>query len=378
MDDRRYSFRDLRSRFHVDTLQRDFYGEYDTSLNSRRWFFRTAEDCLNAQKFLSQFEIHALHFPGAHEAHRALLHVGGRKIIAHNEADTDGRRSVKRGVDFYVFPTAESRFEASAILRKQLAAPAAVLSSLDSALKTAPSDAFVGTTPQKLRDRMAMVPFTTDEAQAYLARVDAASKGRPQSTAALEDDRAQAQVAAAATCERLNFEPFHLCADAPENGDVVGLLVGRGAHTLAVQTEPDGGGVLLDRWKISTPLRQQYAVERAFDVGAAIHVRMRGGAGDALQLRGVSDFHYGSLILRGQRAAQERGLLPILESEDLREHDCSGTMVAHDDLSGVVLDDGAFLTVGSLDNFGGVTEGAVRIGPTYFYAPRTYSRAASR
>lgn len=378
MDDRRYSFRDLRSRFHVDTLQRDFYGEYDTSLNSRRWFFRTAEDCLNAQKFLSQFEIHALHFPGAHEAHRALLHVGGRKIIAHNEADNDGRRSVKRGVDFYVFPSAEARFEASALLRKQLAAPAALLSSLDAALKTAPPDALVGTTPQKLRDRMAMVPLTTDEAQTYLARVEASAKGRPQSAAALDDDRAQTQGAAAATCERLNFEPFHLCGEAPENGDVVGLLVGRGAHTLAIQTQADGGGVLLDRWKISTPLRQQYAIERAFDVGAAIHVHLRGGAGDALQLRGVSDFYYGSLILRGQRAAQERGLLPILETEELREQDCSGAMVAHDDLSGVVLDDGAFLTVGSLDNFGGVTDGVVRIGPTYFYAPRTYSRAASR
>jgi hypothetical protein len=375
MNDRRYSFRDLRSRFHVDTLQRDFYGEYDTSLNTRRWTFRTAEDCLNAQKFLAQYDIHALHMPGAHEAHRQLLDLGGRKIIAHNAPGDDDARSVKRGVDFYVFPSADARFEASALLRRRLAAPPSVVSALDSALKSAPDDTFSTTTPARLRERLASVPLTMHEVETFKARIEAAQKSRPSSAAALADDRAQTVASATATCERLHFEQFRLEQDAPA-GDIVGLLVGRGAHHLAIQTNDDGRGMLCERWTISTPLRHQYAVEKSFDVGAAIHIRRGDQGGDALQLRGERDFHYGSLVLHAQRAAQERGFLPIVESEDLREADCNGVMVAHDDLTGAVLDDGAFITIGALDNFGGITSGHIRVGPTYFYAPKSYARSS--
>jgi hypothetical protein len=363
-----YSVRDLRSVFHTQTLTRDFFGDYDHE--TRRWRFSNADSCREAQAFLDKAQVHLLHAPGASRLVDGIRVRGGFSVLARNEEGAN-----KHGTAFYLFKTADERFDATKFLYSQLAANDDLMHALESALKKAPKDLFAERTPGAIVAAAQTRRPWTHEANVLIARAQAGMAARPKS--AVDERTSRAQCVQLAQQYAGNFAE----EAAPENGEIVGLLVGRSAHHLAVQTNEDGRGVILDRWRISTPLRQQYAVERAFDVGSAMHVNLKGGAGDALQIRGERDLTYGSIMLRGLRAAERAGVLPIVQTEDYAREDLRGSLVASDETIGVVLDDGGYLVAGRADDFiprDGSTR--VEMGPTWKAGGfrQQLARAASR
>lgn len=362
-----YSVRDLRSVFHTQTLSRDFFGDYDHT--TRRWRFSTPESCKEAQAFLDKTQIFMLHAPGASRLVDGIRTLGGFSVLARNDEGAN-----KHGIAFYVFKSADDRFAASRYLYSQLAANDELMQKLESTLKTAPQDVFAERTPEAIVAAAQTRRPWAHEANVAIARAQAGLAARPKS--AVDERASRVQCVALAQQYAGQFEE----EAAPENGEIVGLLVGRSAHHLAIQTQDDGRGVLLDRWRISTPLRQQYAVERAFDVGSAIHVNLTNGAGNAMQLRGERDLAYGSIVLRGLRAAERAGVLPIVQTEDYAREDLRGKLVASDETIGVVLDDGGYLVAGRADDF--VTRGdtdRIEMGPTWRGGFRQqFARSAAR
>lgn len=261
-----YSIRDLRSAFKTDEFRR-LGGDYDYT--TRRWRFATAAQAIDAGKLASSLgDLITLHDPDAVRHADAIRVRGGFSVVAHND---EGKN--KRGTGFYIFANEDDRFEASRYLFEHTRADSAMIAGLRAALHDAPED-LLGPEPTStiLETTLAARP-KIEEIERLTARATAARNTRPATSSVAKDSRREVFERAAITVEAMHFPRFEE-VPAPANGRVVGILVGRSAHHLAVRTHEDGRGVILDRSKIATPLRQG-AVERAFDERAAFGVDLK-------------------------------------------------------------------------------------------------------
>lgn len=368
MRERPYSLRDLRSIFHSDTLVKDFFGDYDYA--SRRWRFGSPGACKQARAFLSERKIYSLHIPGATTDELDAIHrYGGFSVVQAGE--DDGRRFNRRGTAYYVFKSDDARMDAMQALYSRHAASAASLRELERALVSAPDDIFPDGTPNEIRERISLVRPWQHEVNRWLARIEAAAASRPPNDTADRVSREDAIQHAKA------FAGDFTCTGVVREGTVQGMVVGRGAHHVAIRTDDEHNGVLVERWRVATPLRLQDSRERNFERGAPIDIRFTDHGATALQIRGEDDREYGCLVLEAHRAAEARDMLPIIQSEDIGPDDVDGIAVGVTDHLAAILDDGAYITMAPRHRIGEHTLNShVQLGPSYDTTiSRSYARA---
>ncbi len=348
---KQHSIRDLRTAFCTDAL-RGLGGDYDYT--ARRWRFASVYAAHEAAERAGAYGLFVVRLPGARDYHDALKARGGFSIVAGNDEGT-----LKRGVSTYIFSTLERQTEALAHLGNHLSATREEQKTIAEELRRSPADLYVGgveTVVAALSERV----YWRRELEQLRARKIAGLASRPANR--VDEAESRKDVVTDARRFAREFAPGNASAD----GEIAGLLVGRSAHHLAIETE-DGRGAILDRWRISTPLTLQYGRERAFDRGAPIHVVLRDGAGDAIQLRGETDREIGILRLQGLRAAARRGFEMIVQYEEFSTHeDLVGTVVAAAEHVGLVMDEGAVLVAGAKSAIGARRVGEViATGPSW-------------
>jgi hypothetical protein len=376
MNARPYSIRDLRTLFKGETLRRDCGGDYD--YQTRRWRFSSIDGAREARRIIRGVELHTLHDPDAVLKVDSIRARNGISIVARND---DGAN--KRGTAFYVFETEGDRFEAERHLYPYTRATGEALSAARTAAANAreyvgPSIAAeVGSWENGIPTRRAVMTV--------YARCTAAAASYPHRAA----DAAESfgEVVRAAMAFVPEFEP----AETPDER-VMGLLIARSAHHLAVQTHDDGRGVILDRWKIATPLAQTDAAGReiSFDVRSAIGIEFdEDGFGSALQIprarhsgsesassEDARDLTIGALRIEAMFAARKAGVLPILHHEELEiGEDLDGEVVAADEHLGVVLDRGAVSVIGYRKHLPGAIGTTLTRGPSFSSSPRALAHA---
>jgi hypothetical protein len=386
IDARPYSVRDLRSIFKGETLIRSFGGEYDYT--SRRWRFSSQAAAQDARAFLSDVKIYTMHDPEAvrkadvikRSRGIALDSPGAFSVVARNDENAN-----RRGTAFFVFAEEEHRLDAQRQLFLYVRAAKSQVDAALAALDAAPSDFRLdGQRASELRDRLsASTPHRRDVFR-VIARLASVAATIAPSSAAEADSRADVMRHATA------FDPDF--KEIPLTGPrrVTGLLVGRSAHHLAVQTDDDGAGVILDRWKIANyvarhaptdlavreaTLQTQHAIGIDLDAdgfGEATQIyTARHGAADPRYDGDNTDLYVGRLRVNAMLEARKLGVLPILQHEayDPRE-DIDASIVASDDTLSIGLDAGAYSIIGSNDHFFPNSEPRPRVtrGPSYVTA----------
>jgi hypothetical protein len=376
MNARPYSIRDLRTLFKGETLRRDCGGDYDYL--TRRWRFSSIDGAREARRIIRGVELHTLHDPDAVLKVDSIRARNGISIVARNDEGAN-----KRGTAFYVFETEIDRFQAERHLFPYTRAASAAVS----AARMAAANAREYVSPAIAAEVAGWEDGTPSRRAVMMvyARCNAATASYPQRAA----DAAESlgDVVRAAIAFVPEFEP----TETP-GGRVTGLLVARSAHHLAVQTQDDGRGVILDRWKIAMPLAQTDAVGRevGFDVRSAIGVEFDAhGFGSALQIPrsrhadtessssdDARDLTIGSLRIDAMFAARKAGVLPILHHEELETgEDLDGEIVAADERLGVVLDRGAVSVIGYRKHFPGDIGTTLTRGPSFSAPQRSLSHA---
>ncbi|MFY9781001.1 MAG: hypothetical protein WAJ85_10895 [Candidatus Baltobacteraceae bacterium] len=348
---KRHSIRDLRSAFCTDAL-RGLGGDYDYT--ARRWRFASVYAAQEAAERVGAYGLFVVRLPGARDHHDALKTRGGFSVVASNDEG-----ALKRGVSTYVFSTLEGQTDALAHLGGHLSASREEQMAVADELRRSAADLYVGGRERVISELGERV-YWRHELEQLRARKIAGTAARP----ANRVDEADSRESAIADARR--FAGAFIVREDPPAAEIAGLLVGRSAHHLAVETE-DGRGVILERWRISTPLTLQYGRERAFDRGAPIHVVLADGAGDAIQLRGESDREMGVLRLQGLRAAATRGFEAIARYEEFStQEDVFGRVVAASEHVSLVMDEGATLVAGPKSVMGAGPLGAViAAGPSW-------------
>ena len=376
MNARPYSIRDLRTLFKGETLRRDCGGDYD--YQTRRWRFSSIDGAREARRIIRGVELHTLHDPDAVLKVDSIRARNGISIVARND---DGAN--KRGTGFYVFETEVDRFGAERHLFPHTRASAEAIR----LATTAASEAREFVSPATAHEVASWdaTPPSRRAVMTVYARCSAASVSYPRR--AVDAAESIGDVVRAAIAYVPEFEPVE---DIGPN--VAGLLIGRSAHHLAVQTEDDGRGVILDRWKIALPLAQTDAGGRevSFDVRSAIGIEFDAdGFGSALQIprsrhagsdssstEDARDLTIGSLRIKAIFAARHAGVLPILHHEELEaDEDLEGEIVAADEHLGVLLDRGAVSVIGYRKHLPGDVGTMLTRGPSFSAPQRALSHA---
>ena len=238
----------------------------------------------------------------------------GISIVARND---DGAN--KRGTGFYVFETEVDRFGAERHLFPHTRASAEAIRL--ATMAASETREFVSPATAHEVASWDATPPSRRAVMTVYARCSAASVSYPRR--AVDAAESIGDVVRAAIAYVPEFEPVE---DIGPN--VTGLLIGRSTHHLAVQTEDNGRGVILDRWKIALPLAQTDAGGRevSFDVRSVIGIEFDAdGFGRALQIprsrhadsdssstEDARDLTIGSLRIKAIFAARHAGVLPIL------------------------------------------------------------------
>jgi hypothetical protein len=376
MNARPYSIRDLRTLFKGDTLRRNFGADYEPA--DRRWRFASRQDAIEARDFISDVSVFFLHDPGLARQREAVKVRGGFSIMARN--DNDG---IKRGTAFFAFQSYEECFDAQRDLRRFTLATTS-----DTADTLNRCDKYSDLLNRDLRQVVhasEVQRLTQAEVMRLNARIDAALASQPASAG---DERASAGRATESARDREpDFEPHPWT---PTEGDtVIGMLLGRSDHHLAVRSD-EHGDLLLERWKIAMPLARNSPRELTFNSWRAIGIEFDSeGHGRALQIQSARkitdgmgrlwederDPTMGPLTIRTMMAAEKRGVLPILEYEDANAEDLDGDIVCLTDDVVSILDNGAYASFGYRSAFKDATIGQhVRTGPTFRDTAPTLAR----
>ena len=372
MNARPYSIRDLRTLFKGETLRRDCGGDYD--YQTRRWRFSSVDGAREARRIIRTVELHTLHDPDAVLKVDSIRARNGISIVARNDEGAN-----KRGTGFYVFENEMDRFQAERHLFPYTRAASEAVR----AARTLAEAARDYVSPA-IGDEVASwssAPPARRSVMAVYARCNAATAAYP--LRAADAAESLGAVVRSAVAFLPEFEPTEQVGER-----VMGLLVARTAHHLAVQTQDDGRGVILDRWKIAMPLAQTDAAGRevSFDVRSAIGIEFDSdGFGSALQIArsrhagadssasdDARDLSIGSLRIAAMFAARKAGVLPILHHEELQlDEDLDGEIVAADEHLGILLDHGAVSIIGYRKHIAGNVGEALTRGPSYLTAQRS-------
>ena len=301
---RPYSLRDLRSALHVHTLTYSFFGDYEYS--TRRWRFTSADSAREARAFIDSTPPPCiLHDPDAPRHVDGIRARGGFSLVARNDEGSN-----KRGTATYLFRDDTARFEATKYLFPRTRADATLVARAQDDLKSV-GDGIFGEPSAVVAERIRDAQPSAREVHAILARCAAARALGTPSAGEMRDDRA------ATLDDARMFCPTFDVKRAPATGVVSGLVAARGAYHIAVQTEHDGRGVLLERRGIAMPLAQQTLRERTFSTWDAIRIELgHDGIGTADQLPGERDIEIGTLRLAARAHARRSGLASVVQDED--------------------------------------------------------------
>lgn len=389
-----YSLRDFRSAFHTETLRREFGGDYE--IETRRWRFPSATARMDAAKFLATFPLVTAQVPGAHRWHEGVKNRHGFFIMVRSDRDDNVARTTKataRPQDVIYFNTPADRDECLRYLFSKLKADPDAVTTLEKRLRTHVKT-FKGTvdanpcerTTDELIDDLTSLPQWGYDVKRWNDRLDAFERTRPHSEQERRDSRKNAVAQATEVMERILRIDVPFTADAPltleerrARGSVSGILAGRAPHHLAILTDDEGHGVLLERHLIATALRFDGKGEDTPERAAAIHVSFNdAGTGKATQDRRFNaidnrDIDIGPLVLRARAASGPLGA--VLEYDRSTNEDIEANIVAASQHIVAAIDDGAGLFVLAKSSIPIVSLGTkVRLGPSFTAQSRSRAR----
>jgi hypothetical protein len=360
---RPYSLRDLRAGLVTEEMRRDFGGDYD--YQSRRWRFASRDAAAEARDRVARLPLITMHEPSISNHGDIVQSRGGFSIVARGDDEQN-----RRGTGFFIFRSEDDRYQAErAVFSRTRATGEAVANATAAITGAGKAGVPLAPTLAAAVDAWTVREPSREEVRSAHARALAAISLTPP-TKKINDESIAEVVRAAQT-----FTPSFRATETRDSGFFVGLLAGRSTYHLAIQTHEDGSGIVVPRAGIAFPLPQGKLEPREVQAQtwSAIGVQLHDGFGKAMQLpRGkighpdARDFGLGGLRVRAMFAADERGLLPILQHDELENgEDYDTELVALDDTYGVGLDCAAYATIGYARDLAGNAGDRIRRGPSF-------------